>query len=92
MAPSIASSTYVALSQRDQSVLDFERSWWLIPGPKDRAIGKHLGMSATQYYRTLKRLADDPAAVQYDPLTVRRLRRSATRKNVRVLAAEGEDL
>lgn len=82
----------MAFSQRDQSVLDFERSWWLIPGPKDRAIREHLGMSATQYYRTLKRLADDPAAVQYDPLTVRRLQRSASKKNVRVLAAEGEDV
>ena len=82
----------MSISQRDQSVLDFERSWWLIPGPKDRAIKEHLSMSATQYYRLLRRLADDPEAEEYDPLTVRRLRRSARRKAVRLITAEGEDL
>jgi len=81
----------MSLSQRDQSVLDFERSWWLIPGPKDRAIKEHLNMSATQYYRVLRRLADDIEAARYDPLTVRRLQRSATKKNVRLMIAEGED-
>jgi len=81
----------MSLSQRDQSVLDFERSWWLIPGPKDRAIKEHLNMSATQYYRVLRRLADDIEAARYDPLTVRRLQRSAAKKNVRLMIAEGED-
>lgn len=63
------------LGERDRTVLDFESSWWLYPGPKDRAISEHLDMSATSYYKALRRLMDDPVAQRYQPLTVRRLRR-----------------
>ncbi len=49
-------------------------------------------MSATEYYRALKRLTGDPAAVEYDPLTVRRLQKAAARKPVRRSLAEGEDV
>ena len=61
------------LSKRDKAVLDFERSWWLVPGPKDRAVQEHLGMSAGRYYQVLRGLLDDSEAMAYDPLTVRRL-------------------
>jgi hypothetical protein len=63
------------LSPRDARVLEFEREWWRYPGPKDRAIREYLGMSATRYYQILRRLMDDPAASERDPLTIRRLRR-----------------
>ena len=63
------------LAERDIAVLDFEGSWWLYPGPKDRAIREHLDMSATRYYQVLRRLMDDPAAAGYAPLVVFRLRR-----------------
>ena len=63
------------LTNRERRVLDFERSWWKLPGPKDRAIGDHLGFSATTYYEVLRSVIDKPAALDYDPLTVRRLRR-----------------
>ena len=63
------------LVTRDTQVLDFERNWWKYPGPKDRAIREYLGMSSTRYYQILRRLMDDPAAVEHDPLTIRRLRR-----------------
>lgn len=63
------------VSERDRQVLDFEGSWWLYPGPKDRAIREYLGMSATRYYQRLRRLIEEPGALEYDPLTVRRLRR-----------------
>lgn len=63
------------LSDLDRAVLDFERSWWLHPGPKDRAIREVVGISATRYYQVLRRLVDDPAALAADPLTIRRLRR-----------------
>lgn len=65
----------VVLGERERAVLEFEASWWLYPGPKDRAIREHLDMSATRYYQVLRRLLDDPAALAYDPLTVRRLRK-----------------
>jgi hypothetical protein len=63
----------IMLSKRDKAVLDFERSWWLVPGPKDRAVQEHLGMSAGRYYQILRDLLDDSEAMTYDPLTVRRL-------------------
>ena len=66
------------LGERDSAVLEFESSWWLYPGPKDRAIREYLGMSATRYYQVLRRLVEDPEAMQHDPLTVKRLRKMRT--------------
>ena len=63
------------VSERDRKVLDFEGSWWLFPGPKDRAIREYLEMSATRYYQAVRRLIDDDEAVAYAPMTVLRLRR-----------------
>lgn len=81
------------LRERDRVILDFERSWWQYPGPKDRAIREYLGMSATRYYQALRRLMDDPAALDYDPLTVRRMRRTradARRKALASRLGEGD--
>jgi len=63
------------VSERDREVLDFEGSWWLFPGPKDRAIREYLEMSATRYYQAVRRLLDDEEAIAYAPMTVLRLRR-----------------
>ena len=63
------------VSERDRKVLDFEGSWWLFPGPKDRAIREYLEMSATRYYQAVRRLIDDEEAIAYAPMTVLRLRR-----------------
>ena len=63
------------LGERDSAVLDFESSWWLHPGPKDRAIRDFLGISAASYYQVLRRLLEDPEAMSHDPLTVKRLQR-----------------
>jgi hypothetical protein len=76
------------LGESDRAVLDFESSWWLYPGPKDRAIREHLGISATSYYKSLRRLMDDPDAQRYQPLTVRRLRR-VREEGLRRAAARG---
>jgi len=63
------------LGDRDIAILDFESSWWLQPGPKDRAIRDCLGISATRYYQVLRRLLEDPEALRHDPLTVKRLQK-----------------
>ena len=63
------------LTSRERRVLDFESSWWLLPGPKDRDISELLGFSSATYYRVLRGAVDKPDALSYDPLTVRRLRR-----------------
>jgi len=64
------------LSVHERAILDFERSWWCFPGPKESAIRARLGVSTSHYYRVLGELMDKPAAFDYDPLTVKRLRRS----------------
>ncbi len=63
------------LSDRDRAVLDFEGSWWLYPGPKDRAVREYLGISATRYYQVLRRLVEDDNAWEHTPLVIARLRK-----------------
>jgi hypothetical protein len=63
------------LSMSDRRILDFERSWFLHPEPKDRSIGDVLGLTPTEYYDRLRDLMSTSDALAYDPLTVRRLRR-----------------
>ena len=65
----------MALTPRQREILDFEREWWREPGSKEAAIQTRLDLSASSYYRMLARVVDDPDAVSYDPLTVKRLRR-----------------
>ena len=65
----------MGLSARDRAILDFERSWWRLPGTKETQIRARLDMSTTRYYRRLAELVDHPSALVHDPLTVKRLRR-----------------
>jgi hypothetical protein len=62
----------MVLSARDRAILDFERRWRQLPGPKELAIREHLHMSASRYYELLNALLDEPDALSYDPLTVKR--------------------
>lgn len=68
------------LTDRDRAILDFERSWWTEAGPKDTAIRERFELSGTRYYQLLTDLLDDPDALEYDPLLVRRLRRVRERR------------
>ena len=70
----------MALSDRDRAILDFERSWWLEPGPKEVAIKTRFELSPTRYYQVLNDLLESPDAIAYDPLVVRRLRRLRERR------------
>ena len=63
------------LTTTDRQIIDFERSWWLLPGPKDSTITDVLGLDPADYYARLRVLLDSGEADRYDPLTVRRLRR-----------------
>jgi hypothetical protein len=56
-------------------MLEFERLWWRHAGSKEQAIRETFDLSATHYYRLLNALLDRPAAVEFDPLVVGRLRR-----------------
>ena len=70
----------MALTERDKAILDFERTWWMEAGPKDLAIRERFELSGTRYYQLLTELLDDPDALAYDPLLVRRLRRVRERR------------
>lgn len=65
----------VHLTEREQAMLDFEREWWTLSGPKESQIRVRFGTSATTYRRTLAALIERRDAYEYDPLTVMRLRR-----------------
>ena len=64
-----------ALSDRDREVLAFERQWWKFAGAKEQAIKDLFDMSSTRYYQVLNALLDNPAALEADPMLVKRLRR-----------------
>jgi hypothetical protein len=68
------------LTDRDRAILDFERTWWTEPGPKDTAIRERFELSGTRYYQLLNELLDDHEAYAHDPLLVRRLRRQRERR------------
>lgn len=71
-------SPAVGLSERDQQIIGFERQWWKYAGAKEQAIRELFGMSATRYYQVLNALIDSPAALAYDPMLIKRLRRMRT--------------
>ena len=65
----------MALSDRDRAILEFEQGWWLEPGTKEAAIRARLDLSPSRYRELLYELLDDPEAMAFDPLVIRRVRR-----------------
>ena len=63
------------LDERTRAILDFEREAWKLEIAKERAIRERFGFSAARYHQLLHRALDTPAALTYDPMLVRRLRR-----------------
>lgn len=69
-----------------RDLLDFERECWKLAISKERAVRERFGFSPTRYYQLLNRAVDLPAALAYDPMLVRRLRRlRASRRRRRVV-------
>jgi hypothetical protein len=64
-----------SLSERDRRILEFERQWWKYAGAKEQAIRDLFDMSATRYYQIINSLIDNPEALAFDPMLVKRLRR-----------------
>ena len=77
-------SASAALSERDREIIAFERQWWKYAGAKEQAIRELFDMSATRYYQGLNALIDSPAALEADPMLIKRLRRlRASRQRAR---------
>jgi hypothetical protein len=68
------------LDERDMRILAFERSWWRIPGAKERDILEVFAMPVTRYYQLLNDLIDRAEAAEFDPVLVTRLRRQRSRR------------
>jgi hypothetical protein len=78
------------LGERERGVLAFERQWWRHAGAKEEAIRREFGIGPTAYYQLLSRLIDDPAAIAYDPMLVKRLQRQrASRRRRRSWNRDG---
>lgn len=63
------------LTDTEEQILDFERSWWKHAGAKEAEIRERFDCSSTRYYQQLNALIDRPEAIAHDPLLVGRLRR-----------------
>lgn len=80
------------LTEREVRILDFERSWWKHAGVKEQAIKESFDMSATRYYQMLNETLEKPAAMEYDPILVKRLKRlRAYRKKQRIARLLGAE-
>jgi hypothetical protein len=81
------------LPERDQRILEFERQWWKFAGAKEQAIREQFDMSATRYYQVLNALIDQPEALAFDPMLVKRLQRMrAARQRARSARRLGIEL
>ena len=67
--------TWTPLTESEKQILHLEQGYFRWAGAKDQQIGELLGMSPTRYYQKLNALIDDPRAMAWDPLTVKRLQR-----------------
>ena len=85
-----AVQTPATLTTQECEVLEFERNWWRYAGAKEQAIRDQFSLSATRYYQVLNGLLDSPAAVAYDPLLVKRLRRLRDRRQAARTARRAE--
>jgi hypothetical protein len=73
--PPAAESGEDVLGERERAILDFEKQWWRHAGAKEQAVRDTFGLSPTRYYQLLNGLLERPAALAYDPVLVKRLRR-----------------
>jgi hypothetical protein len=84
VATQIETSPSGELSDRDREIIAFERQWWKYAGAKEQAIRELFDMNATRYYQVLNALIDNPAALEADPMLIKRLNRlRATRQRAR---------
>ena len=68
------------LTERQRSMLDFERTWWQSDEPRDDLIRARFGVSSDEYYVELNQVLELPGAMAHDPLVVRRFHRRRARR------------
>ena len=70
----------MALTERETSIIDFERTWWTLGDTKDELIHARFDCTPQAFNLELSALIDSPDALAHDPLVLRRLRRQRDRK------------
>jgi hypothetical protein len=80
------------LSDREQAIIRFESSWFTLDEHRYDAIRARFACSVEEYNLEVNRVIDHPAALAFDPLTVRRLRRHRERRRREMIegAASGD--
>jgi hypothetical protein len=68
------------LSERQQAMLEFERTWWQFDEPRDELIAVRFACTTDEYYAELTQLLERPEAMAHDPLVVRRFQRRRVRR------------
>lgn len=63
------------LTPTDRDMIVFARRFWLHAGNRESAIRAEFGISETAYWQQLNRIVDEPAALEFDPFTTRRIQR-----------------
>lgn len=68
------------INERQQAMLEFERTFWTFDEPKETLVRARFQCSADEYYAELNELLEKPEALEHDPLVVRRLQRQRVRR------------
>lgn len=63
------------LTDLEKAVLVFEQSWVMRPEAKDEAIRQTFDVTPAKYFRMLSALLDSRAALEFDPMLIKRLQR-----------------
>ncbi|WP_458042339.1 MULTISPECIES: DUF3263 domain-containing protein [Bacteria] len=85
----MAESPSDALTVDERAILDFEAEWRRHVGAKEEAIRAELDLAPARYYQLLGRLIETEAALAYDPMLVKRLRRVRDQRDAERAAREG---
>jgi hypothetical protein len=93
--PDNSNTDQAPLSERHQAMLAFEAAWFTLDEDRHDAIRARFACSVEEYNLELNDVIDQPAAMDHDPLVVRRLRRFRDRRRRALLdgtASTGETI
>jgi len=92
MSDEVPTDASAPLTERELEMIRFESTWFTLDEDRHDAIRARFACSAEDYNRELNELIDLPAAMNADPLVVRRLRRLRERRRRQLIdgVAAGE--
>ncbi|MEG3586874.1 MAG: DUF3263 domain-containing protein [Actinomycetota bacterium] len=73
------------LTERQISIIEFERTSWQTEISKQKAIRKLFTISPSRYYQIRDELIDLPEAMKFDPMVIRRLQKQRKARRAKKL-------